>query len=666
MADAVLARPVSMHNRGPLWGAAILLLALVLLAANLDALVPLHAWQGLLLAPDQDDLRQLMARDALLPRFAVALLSGAGLALAGVLFQQVLRNPLAEPGTLGVFAGAKLSLVVATLWAPQLLVFGWDFVSLAGAAAATLLVFALSARRGFSPLSLILSGLVVSLSLGSLGSLLMMTHFDAVNDLYVWEAGSLVQNSWSVAAGLLPRLAVALAAAALLARRFAMLDLDEAGARSLGVPLLSTRLLGVGIAVVLGAMIAGAVGLIGFIGLAAPAIARHAGARLFGERLFAAPLIGAGLLAATDQALVFLTGGVEVPAGAVVAIFGAPLLIWLMRQIRPATEARGSGASSGESFPAVVGTRTKILLGLALLAVIAAALFVGRAPDGWHIALGRDFADLLPWRLPRIAAAATAGLMLALAGLLIQKITGNTLASPELLGVSSGAGIFLILAAFLLPPMDRGAMALFASGGAFAMLTAVLWLGRRPSFSSEHLLLTGVALGSVMAAMLTYFTALGDPRILAVLVWLSGSTYAVTPGQAALACLPALAALTLVPFLSRWLAIMPLGNAASRALGVPEWRSRLLLLVLAAVLTGAATVLAGPLSFVGLMGPHLARLSGFRRPVAQAYAAAFIGAVLMVMADWIGRTVAFPWQVPAGLVSTVIGGAFYAALLSRR
>lgn len=666
MADTVLVRPMSALNRAPLWGAVIILAAALFLAANLNALVPFRDWESLFQAPQAGNLRELIARDVLLPRFAVALLCGAGLGLAGTLFQQVLRNLLAEPGTLGVFAGAKLSLVVATLWAPLLLAHGWDFAALIGAAAAILVVLALSARRGFSPLSLILSGLIVSLGLGSAGSMLMMTHFDAVNDLYVWEAGSLVQNSWSTALGLLPKLAVALAAASLLSRRLALLDLDEAGARSLGVPLLSTRLLGLGIAVVLSAMIAAAVGLIGFIGLAAPTMARRAGARLLGERLLAVPLIGAGLLALTDQALVFAAGGMEVPAGAITAIFGAPLLIWLMRRIRPAAEGPISIAPTRAVYSGRVTAKSKVLLGLALLGIIVVALCLGRTPQGWDIAFGQDFADLMPWRLPRVVAAAMAGLMLALAGLLIQKITGNALASPELLGVSSGAGIFLILAAFFLPPMDRVAMALFASFGAFAMLMTVLWLSRRSAFSPEHLLLTGVALGSIVASLLTYLTALGDPRILNVLVWLSGSTYAVTPAQAAFACLPALAALAVVPLVSRWLAILPLGHAASGALGVSVWRSRILLLLVAAVLTGAATVLAGPLSFIGLMGPHLARLSGFRRPVAQAYAAALIGAALMVLADWIGRTIALPWQVPAGLVSTVIGGAFYAALLARR
>ena len=130
--------------------------------------------------------------------------------------------------------------------------------------------------------------------------------------------------------------------------------------------------------------------------------------------------------------------------------------------------------------------------------------------------------------------------------------------------------------------------------------------------------------------------------------------------------LSALVALCAVPLTARWLSILPLGGAVSTSLGVPEKRSRIVLLSLTALLTGTATIIAGPLSFVGLMAPHLARMSGFRTPVLQALAAGMLGAILMVSADWIGRVIAFPWQVPAGLVSTIMGGAFYAALLWRR
>ncbi|KGM30929.1 iron chelate uptake ABC transporter family permease subunit, partial [Inquilinus limosus] len=116
----------------------------------------------------------------------------------------------------------------------------------------------------------------------------------------------------------------------------------------------------------------------------------------------------------------------------------------------------------------------------------------------------------------------------------------------------------------------------------------------------------------------------------------------------------------------RWLTILPLGPATGRALGVSLARSRAALLLLAAILTAGATLTVGPLSFVGLMAPHIVRMLGLRRPTPQILAAGLLGAGLMVLADWLGRTIAFPWQVPAGLVATFVGGTYFIWLMQRR
>ncbi|WP_246702575.1 Fe(3+)-hydroxamate ABC transporter permease FhuB [Starkeya sp. ORNL1] len=670
MAEMALVRNAPLPDRATLLAAALLGLAVCLLGANAQALLPPARWPAILTFSAAVDLPSLMLRDALLPRFTVSLLTGAALGLAGVLFQQVLRNPLAEPGTLGVFAGAKCALVAATLWLPGALVLGWDVIALIGGGAATAIVLLLAARQGFAPLQVILSGLILSLSLGSLASMLMATHFDAVNDLYTWEAGSLVQNGWSVASALLLRLALAGGICALLWRRLALLDLEEDGARSLGLPLATTRLCGLLLAVALSATVAGLVGLISFIGLAGPAIARLAGARRFRDRLLAAPLLGAALLAVTDQALIRVSGGVEIPAGAVCALLGAPLLIWLVRRVRPSFDAKGTAGDAGPlggRLLSAAAIRRRLLLALAVCAaVLALALVLGRVPEGWHLSWGEEFRALLPWRLPRAAAAGSAGLMLALAGCLLQRLTGNAIASPELIGVSSGAALLLIVMSFLLPPLDRVSTMGIAAAGAFLALMAVLRVSRRSNYAADHLVLSGVALGAVIGALVSYLAALGDPRILRVIGWLSGSTYAVTPAESVIVAGFAAAALALLPLLARWLAILPLGPGIGRELGVAEAGSRLVMILAAALLTGAATLIAGPLSFVGLMAPSLARLAGIRTPLAHAYAAAIAGASIMIAADWIGRTVVFPWQVPAGLVATVIGGAFYLALPVRR
>jgi iron complex transport system permease protein len=158
----------------------------------------------------------------------------------------------------------------------------------------------------------------------------------------------------------------------------------------------------------------------------------------------------------------------------------------------------------------------------------------------------------------------------------------------------------------------------------------------------------------------------GDPRALLLLRWMSGSTYGVS-GTTAMALSIAAALLTALALLSRrWLDLLPLGPSPAAALGVPLTMSRLALFGLAGLLSAVATLGVGPLSFVGLMAPHLAREAGMTRALPQMAGAAILGATLMVLADWLGRMLLFPYQIPAGLMSALVGAPFLMLLLSRQ
>ena len=185
------------------------------------------------------------------PRLATALLAGAGLAVAGVLMQQVLRNPLASPTTLGVAGGANLALMAASLFAPGLMLAGPEWVALLGGAAAMALVFLLSWRRALSPLVVVLAGLVVNLYLGALAMVLLLFNQETLQGLLIWGAGSLAQDGWHDAGFLLPRLALGLVAAWLLLRPLRLLELVDASGRSLGVNLAGLRFAALGAAVFL-------------------------------------------------------------------------------------------------------------------------------------------------------------------------------------------------------------------------------------------------------------------------------------------------------------------------------------------------------------------------------------------------------------------------------
>ncbi|MFD1378871.1 iron chelate uptake ABC transporter family permease subunit [Fodinicurvata halophila] len=229
-----------------------------------------------------------------LPRLATSLLAGAALGLAGTILQQVLRNPLASPTTLGLSAGAKLSLSLATLYAPGLFVLGSDMVALAGSLAAGLVVLALGARRDFSPVTMVLAGLVVSLYCGALSALLILLNDRYLESLFIWGGGSLQQQDWSVPLSMLPRLLLLGGIVMVMARPLELLSLPDEQARALGLRTAAIRWGGAAVALCLTAVVTSLVGVIGFIGLVAPTIARLCGARRFRQRLLWAPCLVRG------------------------------------------------------------------------------------------------------------------------------------------------------------------------------------------------------------------------------------------------------------------------------------------------------------------------------------------------------------------------------------
>ncbi|UOK70352.1 Fe(3+)-hydroxamate ABC transporter permease FhuB [Ancylobacter polymorphus] len=637
------------------------LAALGMSVATLALRLPPALWIDALASPDPSDVRQMLVRYSFAPRLATSLLCGGALGLAGALMQIALRNPLASPTTLGVSAGANLALAMAMLWAPGLLAVGREWTAMAGGLVAALLVLGLSWRRRLSPLTVVLAGMVVSLYCGALAAMLALFNSHYLAGLFIWGGGSLSQQDWTIAQFLTPRLALALLAAALLVRPLTLLTLEDDQAKGLGLSVPLIRLATLVLAVALTGLVVGTVGVIGFIGLAAPALVTVAGARRVAARLLWSTLLGAVLLWLTDQSVLRLAGdfGEMLPTGAITALIGSPLLLWLIPRLR-LTPQPPTGLGEAIRRP---GRPLLVLTALALLlvALVWLSLAVGYGLEGWSIS-----GDLVEWRWPRAFAALAAGILLACAGGTLQRMTGNPMASPEVLGVSAGAAFGLIIAMFALNEIGRTAQLGAATLGALLALLAMLALARGSAAAPERVLLVGIALGAMFDALVTALMAGGDPRALLLLNWMTGSTYGATATDAGVALVAAFASLAALPLLARWLDIVPLGGAISGALGLPPRRSNRVLLVVTAAMTAVATLVIGPLTFVGLMAPHLARFLGLQRALPQMVAAALIGGILMVAADWFGRTAAFPWQIPAGLTATFIGCPALMWLLARR
>ncbi|MGV1761156.1 Fe(3+)-hydroxamate ABC transporter permease FhuB [Rhizobium sp. A22-96] len=642
---------------------ALFLAALVSAAMRLSELLPVHDWWQVAANPDLNSYVQILVHDSVLPRFLIALVAGGALGLSGTIFQQVLRTPLADPSTLGVSAGAYLALALTTLWFPALALSVRELIALAGGLVAFALVFLIAWPHRLSPVALILAGLVVTFVCGAVSAAVSLSYSLGMTGLFVWASGSLTQNDWSAVSRLFPYTLFGCVAAAFLTRPLELLSLNDEGARSLGLPLFYVRLLSIVLAVVLAAFTVSAVGVIGFVGFAAPFIARAAGARRLPHRMVASILIGAVLLLAADEALQQAARFMrEIPAGAATGLLGAPLIAIFLRRL-PVVET--------PTAPIAENRNHRPLLYLAITAavlfvVIWVSLSLGPSLDGWSFASPSQMQSLLIWRLPRLAAAASAGILFALSGTIIQRMTSNPMASPEVIGVSTGAALGILLLILLAPSFTPLTQLAAAAAGAIVSLIAVLLMGYRSRYNPDHVLLFGIAINTAFAALIAVLLGTGLPKVFGVMQWMAGSTYSTTPMQATIAVTVAAIILLIAPFFTRWLDLLPLGAASSKALGLSTSTSRAALLLLSAVSAAAATLLIGPLSFVGLMAPHIARTLGFQRALPHMIAAALTGAAITTCADFIGRVALFPNQLPVGIVATLIGGPYFLWLMRKQ
>ncbi|MFF8818114.1 FecCD family ABC transporter permease [Leucobacter sp. NPDC015123] len=268
-----------------------------------------------------------------LPRIALGVIVGAALGLAGTLMQSVTRNPLADPGILGVNAGASFAVVIAIAFLGITDVSGYIWFSFVGAAAAAALVYLLGSSRGNvgTPVRIALAGTAVSIVIGALTQMVLLSNDAAFNSFRFWAIGSLQGRDFGVAFTVLPFVAVGIVLSLALISPLNAITLGDDVATGLGTSALGARI-GAAVAVVLlaGAATAAA-GPIGFIGLGSAHVARFFTGNEHRRLLPAAMLLGATLLVVADTLGRVVVAPAELQTGVAAALFGGPLFVALVR-----------------------------------------------------------------------------------------------------------------------------------------------------------------------------------------------------------------------------------------------------------------------------------------------------------------------------------------------
>jgi iron complex transport system permease protein len=317
--------------------------------------------------------------------------------------------------------------------------------------------------------------------------------------------------------------------------------------------------------------------------------------------------------------------------------------------------------------------------GALLAAALIAAPMIGSTPVSLARAFDRSipFADntdaqiLFIARLPRVVAAAVVGASLAVAGVVFQALFRNPLATPSTLGVSSGAALGAMLAITLhldltiagVPPVPLASIT--GSLGALAIVYALAG-ARRHGLSTMVLLLAGVAMSAFFSALILFTQYLADfTDTFRTVRWLMG-VLDIGGYAPILAVVPMLAgAAALLVALPRPLDLISLGADAAAARGVDVPAAERRALVGASLATGAAVSVAGPVSFVGIVVPHLLRLIVGSDHRLLLPASALFGAAFLIGCDAVARTVLAPLELPVGIVTALLGGPFFLSLLVR-
>ena len=275
--------------------------------------------------------------------------------------------------------------------------------------------------------------------------------------------------------------------------------------------------------------------------------------------------------------------------------------------------------------------------------------------------------DFVVWqhRLPRTILAILVGASLGLSGCLVQGIIRNPLASPDLLGISAGAGFCATLLLVMVPTSPTWWLSIAALLGGLLAFCLIVLLAQISNPTPARLALIGVAISAFLASAINFLLVIYPVEINTAMIWLTGSLWG-RGWQHILALLLTFGLLLLLSFYLAWrLDVLGLGEQTAHHLGISVRPIEFTTLLTAVIIASLAVSVAGTISFIGLLAPHITRLLFGHQHRLLIPLSALIGAIILVLADSLARSLFAPVELPAGVLTSVIDAPYFIFLLSR-
>jgi ABC-type Fe3+-siderophore transport system permease subunit len=624
----------------------------------------------------QDVMEHNLLWDIRMPRTVIGIIAGAALAAAGALLQTITKNPLAASDTLGINAGAYFMVVLGMVAFPALQNQFPFLLAVAGGFLAALAAYFLGGGKTATPVRLALSGMIVSMVLGAFTSAIHIFKQTETQSLFLWGSGTLIQLDWSGVQYAWPYVAALLVLSIFAGRQFDALELDESTARSLGQRVGLTRAAGLALSVFMAAIVVSVVGPIGFVGLVAPHLVRLSGIRKHRLLIPASALWGALLITAADLLARMVRSSLgEMPVGAVMAIIGAPWLIWLVLSKMKNISGSGTGQSSMSIGGAALRMRfvpTAIFMTVLLIVIILVSLTLGgtKIPivDLLRSLVGTgdsSYSVLLNLRLPRTLVAAGGGIALAISGVLIQSAVRNPLADASIIGVTSGAGFGALVVLVAWPTLPIFVLPIAAIAGGIIAAAFVFFLAWRKSLNPSVLILLGIAVSAIGSAGIQAMIVKASLWSSTAFVWITGTTYGRGWNQFNSIFIFLLILVPIAYYLGRKFDLLAFGDESSIGFGLPVRGTRLWSMIIGVLLAAGAVASVGTIGFLGLIAPHAVRMMIGHHTRRSIVLSGLLGGLLLVIADTLGRTVMAPKEIPSGLIIMLIGAPYFLFLMYR-
>lgn len=585
----------------------------------------------------------------LLPTLLMALLCGSLLAQSGVIVQISLGNAFASPSTIGISSGALLGAMLVnliiddpSLWLVWLSAFLFALLI-------ALVILLLSQVIGGGKLQLILIGMAMSLAVGALSSAIMIYAEQRMDGLFLWGSGNIGQtDSQLVSIVLLPVLLL-LALPMLCHRQLDMLSLGDDSANVVGLSVRRWRAILLLIAVLQASLVTAMVGVLGFVGLMAPHIARMLGFNKARQQLICAAIFGALLVIIAELfSRTLPVSGFRLPTGVLTVLLGMPFFLYLLSSKRGAmgmaVQESGFGLAALIKLPKFFAIAVP-----ATLLMLTALLF-------WPNAVGFEFTI---WRM---SVAILAGMGLGMAGCALQALFRNPMASPDISGATSASVLCIIATLQVWPDASRVDLFLSALVGA-AIVVCILFIALRYQLRVSQLALLGIAISAWCGTIASMVLTFGAGAASVTVLWLTGTTYGADAQIGWLLMAVTLSCCLALLAVARQLDLFTLGEDWSLYLGQSLQKLRLLILLLVVLLTGAAVAAVGAIAFVGLLSPHILRLLGQTRHWVLLLGSGLVGAWLLLLADGLGRTLIAPFEIASGILVSIIGGVYFICLI---